>query len=109
MTRPAGRFGRLDIQTYRERFQPGDHTLVDVREIEEWIMGHIPGAVHIPLDELPERIGEIPTGRPVVVVCAAGIRSLFGAELLLESGYPEVYSLDDGTYGWARRGLPLER
>lgn len=109
MTHLTERFGRLDISTYRERFRPGDHTLVDVREIEEWIVGRIPGAVHIPLDELPERIDEIPADRPVVVVCASGIRSLFGAELLLEFGYAEVYSLDDGTYGWMLRGLPVER
>lgn len=105
----ADQFYTVDIDTYRERFQPGEHTLVDVRELEEWVMGHIPGAVHIPLDDLPERAVEIPTDKPVVVVCASGVRSLYGADFLVEAGYTNVYSLDDGTVGWMMKRLPLER
>lgn len=105
----TGQFHSVDIDTYRERFHPGDHTLVDVRENEEWVMGHIPGAVHIPLDDLPERMAEVPTDKPVVVVCASGVRSLYGSHFLAEAGYDSVYNLEDGTYGWMLRGLPLER
>ncbi len=109
MTEPQGRFANLLIDDYRERFHPGDHTLVDVREPEEWLAGRIPGAVHIPLNTLPDHLAQIPTDKPVVVVCASGVRSLYGASFLLENGYPEVYNLDSGTMGWMRRGLPIER
>ena len=106
---PQGHYASLTIEIYRERFQPGDHTLLDVREIEEWVLGRIPGATHIPLNDLPERLADIGQDKPVVVVCATGIRSLYGAQFLLQNGYPEVYNLEDGTKGWVRKGLPVER
>ena len=102
-------FRSIPIEVYRENFQPGDHVLVDVREPEEWVTGRIPGAIHIPLNDLPTRLAEIPQDRPVVVVCAHGQRSLYGAQFLLQSGFPEVYNLQDGTHGWMMRRLPLER
>jgi len=103
------RLTHIDIESYREHFHPDDHILVDVRELQEWIIGHIPGAVHIPLDELPDRLREVPTDKPVVVVCATGVRSLYGAQFLLQAGYTQVYNLTNGTIGWFRKGLPLER
>jgi rhodanese-related sulfurtransferase len=102
-------FRNIPIDIYREKFQPGDHTLVDVRELVEWAGGRIAGAIHIPLNDLPARMGEIPQDKPVVVVCASGVRSLYGAQFLQRSGFPEVYNLEDGTVGWMMRGLPLER
>ncbi|HEX2906539.1 MAG TPA: rhodanese-like domain-containing protein [Phototrophicaceae bacterium] len=109
MNQPGGQFENVDIETYREQFHPGDHLLVDVREIDEWVLGHIPGAVHIPLNDLPERLAEIPTDKPVVVVCATGGRSLYGSQFLLESGYSQVYNLEGGTMGWLMKRLPIER
>lgn len=102
-------FTNISIDAYREHFQPGDHTLVDVREIDEWVLGRIPGAYHIPLNDLPVRLDEIPQDKPVVVVCASGIRSLYGSQYLLENGYPEVYNLEAGTKGWMMKRLPIER
>ncbi len=106
---PQGHFRSIPIEAYREHFQPGDHTLVDVREVEEWVTGRIPGAIHIPLNSLPENLDQIPTDKPVVMVCASGIRSLYGSNYLLQMGYPEVYNLEDGTKGWMKKGLPVER
>ena len=102
-------FQSIPIEVYREKFQPGDHTLVDVREPEEWVTGRIPGATHIPLNDLPDHLAEIPQDKPVVVVCAHGQRSLYGAQFLVQSGFPEVYNLEDGTVGWVMRRLPVER
>jgi rhodanese-related sulfurtransferase len=106
---PEPHFANVDIDSYREHFKPGDHTLVDVREPEEWVSGHLPGAIHIPLNDLPDRLSEIPGDKPVVLVCAVGSRSFHGSQFLLESGFMEVYNLSDGTMGWMRKGLPLER
>lgn len=104
-----GIFRNIDIDSYRDKFHDGDHVLVDVREIEEWVGGHVPGAIHIPLNDLPDRLAEISAEKPVVVVCASGVRSIYGGQFLIENGYSEVYNLEGGTKTWMLKGLPLER
>lgn len=104
-----GHFRSIRIDTYQELFHSGDHTLVDVREAEEWAYGHIPGAIHIPMNTIPIRHTEIPLDKPVVVVCAHGSRSMMVAQYLLGIGFPEVYNLEEGTHGWLMRRLPLDR
>ena len=99
----------LFIEDYRAQIALSDHVLLDVREEDEWMMGHVPGALHIPLYDLPERLSEVPQGKPVVVMCASGVRSLYGGQFLVENGFAEVYNLDGGISSWARKGLPIER
>jgi len=100
----------LDILTYQShRENSYEHTLVDVRESWEFGMGHIPGALHIPLDELRERVDEIPTDKPVVIVCEHGIRSVIAAQFVAQRGHEGVYNLLGGTSEWRMRGLPLDR
>ncbi len=83
-------------------------TVVDVRGRSEFEQGHIPGAVHIPLGQLPERMLEIPPG-PVVVNCQGGGRSAIAASLLVRGGRESVANLAGGFTEWARRGNPVER
>jgi rhodanese-related sulfurtransferase len=78
-----------------------------VRERWEYERGHLPGAINVPLGELPGRSGELGKG-PIVLVCASGNRSEKGARFLSRSGFGEVANLLGGTAGWARRGRPLE-
>ncbi len=80
--------------------------IVDVRHPHEWRAGRIAGAMHIPLDELEHRVGEIDRSRPVVAVCRSGNRSIQAMELLRDNGL-EAYSLDGGLAEWAASGLPL--
>lgn len=104
------RYIDLDIPTYEQHRQNFvEHTLLDVREPEEYVMRRIPGAVNIPLPELEERIGEIPDDKPIVVVCEHGIRSVIAARMLVEMGYSGVYNLLGGTSEWVMRGLKVER
>jgi rhodanese-related sulfurtransferase len=101
----------LTISEYQAdlRLRPQDHTLVDVRSREEYRMGHLPGAVNIPLDQLARRVKELPAGKPVVVVCATGNRSMSGSRIVAGAGgYPKVYNLKGGTMAWSRQGLPIE-
>lgn len=101
----------LDIASFQEQFTnnpAADYALIDVREIEEFEQGHIPGAINIPLNTVPERISEITTEKPVVLVCARGSRSAMAAEFLTGNGYRDVYNMVDGTLGWMMRGLPTE-
>lgn len=80
--------------------------LVDVRTDHEWAAGRIPGAIHLPLDELAERAGELDKDRPVLLYCRGGNRSTMAAAALAEAGY-EATKLGEGVVGWAEEGLPL--
>jgi molybdopterin/thiamine biosynthesis adenylyltransferase/rhodanese-related sulfurtransferase len=82
--------------------------LVDVREQDEVEQGIIPGAVHIPRGYLEMRIEEAVRDHdtPVIVYCAGGVRSIFGAEALSELGYRDVASMAGGFTGWKASGLP---
>lgn len=81
--------------------------VVDVRERDEYEEGHLPGAENVPLGDLTGREGELGKG-PVVLVCASGNRSEKAARILSRDGFGEVATLLGGTFGWARRGRPLE-
>jgi len=84
-----------------DRFQ-----VVDVRYPNEWEAGHIDGAVHIPVDYVYERVGELDAGRPVVTVCLSGARSAEAAKDLAGEGF-EVESLDGGMRAWVAQGLAI--
>jgi adenylyltransferase/sulfurtransferase len=77
--------------------------LLDVREPWEWAVGSLAthGARLIPLDELGERLGEIPAGRPIVVYCRTGQRSRAAARRLREAGHVDVRSMSGGLVAWA--------
>ncbi len=81
--------------------------LVDVRADHEWEAGHIAGAVHLPLDELAGRAGELDRDRPVVVYCRGGSRCEMAAEALAAAGF-DAAKLSEGIVGWAEADLPLE-
>ena len=103
-------FDNLNVPDYHaEYFNSVEHTLVDVRTTGEFMNGHVPGAINIPLHEMVARTEEIPTDKPVVVICATGNRSRTGANHLVKSGYENVYNLAGGTMTWMMNGLPLER
>ncbi len=70
--------------------------LVDVRTTKEWNVGHIDGAINIPLGELPARIGELAAGKPVVTICEAGYRSSVASSLLEREGIPQVATVAGG-------------
>ena len=85
----------------------GGAQLVDVRADHEWEVGRIAGATHVPLPELPRRLGEIDKDRPVVLYCRGGNRSSMATEALTDAGYDAV-KLTEGIVGWSGEGLPLE-
>ncbi|MBW4042720.1 MAG: rhodanese-like domain-containing protein [Acidobacteria bacterium] len=81
--------------------------VVDVREPDEFAAGRVPGALNIPRHRLTARLGEIPTGSPVAVICQSGRRSAQGTEVLAAAGIDAV-TVDGGTAAWAQAGRPLE-
>ncbi|MEN8241580.1 MAG: rhodanese-like domain-containing protein [Chloroflexota bacterium] len=82
--------------------------ILDVRTQEEWDAGHIPGSTLIPLDELPNRLGEVPGDIDVVVVCRSGNRSATARDILLNAEFTSVTSIDGGVNQWADAGFPIE-
>jgi rhodanese-related sulfurtransferase len=70
---------------------------VDVRSAGEFASGNAPGTVNIPLQELGNRLAEIPKSAPVVLCCASGTRSGMASLLLKKNGYQQVYNV--GTWG----------
>lgn len=84
---------------------PDDLHVLDVREQVEWEHGHIDGAQHIPMSELPDRIDEVPDGQ-TLVVCKMGGRSARVVAWLAHHGRRAV-NLDGGMIDWATAGRPL--
>jgi len=95
----------VDLEAFAAALAAGG-VVVDVREQGEYLVGHVPGARLMPLSAPAGRIGELPTGRPVYVICASGNRSLTAADRMSGAGI-DAYSVAVGTSGWARTGRPL--
>lgn len=85
---------------------PDGAHILDVREDDEWVAGHIEGAQHIPLADLPVRYGELPADTEVVVVCRSGGRSSRAVAWLSQNGVDAV-NLDGGMGAWADAGRPM--
>ncbi len=87
----------------------GASVVIDVRSPAEWSEGHLPGARHIPLGYLRDRLAEVPRDRRVVVQCRTGARSAIAASLLRRHGVLDVANLSGGIVGWTDAGLPIEQ
>jgi rhodanese-related sulfurtransferase len=81
--------------------------LLDVREPDEWVAGHAPGATFVPLGTVRERVAELPRDRRIVAVCRSGGRSARATEFLVAQGF-DVVNLRGGMQAWAEAGFPVE-
>lgn len=81
--------------------------VVDVREFDEYLEGHVPGAISVPLSRVPENIETFRRPVPVYVVCQSGGRSSRACELLLDADVTNVVNVAGGTMGYAAMGNPL--
>ncbi|MBY5839527.1 ArsR family transcriptional regulator [Rhizobium leguminosarum] len=91
------------------RLQDGLVTVLDVRPEDEFALGHLPGAVNIPLAELERRLGELPVGKEVVAYCRGPYCVLsFEAVAALRKRDYHVHRLEDGYPEWKAAGLPVE-
>jgi hydroxyacylglutathione hydrolase/adenylyltransferase/sulfurtransferase len=97
----------LDPAQVKEKLDAGEVQLVDVREPYEWEAGRIAGALHIELEHLAARSGEIDKDKPVVFQCRVGRRSAMATAAFGASGY-DAYNMAGGITAWTEKGLPLE-
>lgn len=89
--------GAIPIITWRELVQQKNEVmLIDTRTPEEFSFGSIPGAINIPLDDLRDRMSEVPTSKPVVLFCAVGLRGYLAQRILMGNGYRNVRNLSGG-------------
>ncbi len=91
-----------DAAQFLDSVRLGERTLLDVRQDFEYAEGHLPGARHIPLPELSERLNELERNLPIVTYCRSGKRSLAAANMLVGQGFQEVMSLEGGMLAWQR-------
>lgn len=99
----------VDARAAAQLFQAKNAVILDVREQDEWNAGHIPGALHIAMSEIKNRIKDIPTDKTVIVQCHSGNRSSQVTDFLRGQGMSNVHNLTGGIMAWQAAGLPLEK
>ena len=99
----------VDAKTVAEIKDRSDVVVLDVREQWEYDENHIPGVVHIAMNDVPARLSEIPTDGTVIVSCRSGNRSGQVTDFLRQQGYTNVHNLQGGILAWQQVGLPVER
>jgi rhodanese-related sulfurtransferase len=115
MTRePASKPGlnlpaRVSAQEAYRYIEAQQGALLDVRGFDEFAAGHAAPALCIPLPDLERRAGQIPTDRPVFVLCASGQRSRMAAERLRALGFDNIVDIEGGLPAWERAGLPVQK
>jgi len=87
---------------------PKGIVVIDVRRDDEWVTGHVAGAVHIPVDDLTDRMDQVPTDKKLLFICAAGVRSGLACEMAAAMGYESenLFNIEDGTPAWIAGGHP---
>ena len=99
----------IDVQTAAALQERDDVLLIDVREQWEYDEGHIPGITHIPMNEIPNRLSEIPTDKTVVLTCRSGNRSGQVTDFLQQQGFENVHNMNGGIVAWQGAGLSVEK
>lgn len=103
--------GFTDLSPTELHGQQANLRIVDVREPSEFRddLGHLHGAVSVPLATVDAACASWQRDEPIVLICRSGRRSVAAAQLLAGRGFTRLYNLDGGMLGWARAGLPVER
>ena len=104
------RIKEVSPQNAREMYERGESVVfLDVREPQEWNLGHLPRAIHIPRGQLETTIeARVARDQRIVIYCASGNRSAFAADTLQQMGYRDVASMARGFRGWAEEGGEVE-
>lgn len=97
----------INVDEAYKKYEEGTFVL-DVRTQEEWDDYHAPDTTLIPLDQLANRVDEVPRDQEIVVICRSGNRSQVGRDILLEAGFEQVTSAAGGLKAWSAAGYPIE-
>ncbi|HEV7387351.1 MAG TPA: MBL fold metallo-hydrolase [Gemmatimonadaceae bacterium] len=99
---------QLDAAGLAKIADAGRRQIIDVRSPEEWSKGHLPGATHIPLAALPDRLDELDKSVPIVLHCKGGGRSSIAASFIQSRGISNVSNLAGGYEAWIKHGFSIE-
>jgi rhodanese-related sulfurtransferase len=107
---PAGGFTTISVGELKARLDAGEELLVlDVRTPEEYAQdGRIAGSTLLPLQELPQRMGELPKGQPIACFCRSGNRSRTACDQLAQAGFTNLVNVEGGIGAWRAAGYPFE-
>ncbi|HEU0235273.1 MAG TPA: rhodanese-like domain-containing protein [Candidatus Limnocylindrales bacterium] len=106
--RPPGGIPSIDVTEAHRRLADGTNALVvDVREPGEFAAVRVEGAALFPISTFALRFGDLPRDRPLLVMCAAGSRSLAATAHLIRNGWSDVVNVAGGIEAWQRAGLPV--
>lgn len=103
-------YPEIDLQGLNplQVYQQEEPFILDIRGQEVSRMGHIVGSLRIPLDDLADRVGELPCDRPIIIFDHAGQQSPICARYLHSKGYTSVFILEGGMINWIRQGFPTK-
>ncbi len=96
----------INIQTAYKKYKKGA-LLLDVRTPAEWEVLHAPNSTLIPLDELVERVDELPQDAEIIVICRSGNRSLVARDILVDFGFKKTSSVAGGFNDWSAAEYPI--
>ncbi|MDO8750117.1 MAG: rhodanese-like domain-containing protein [Dehalococcoidia bacterium] len=107
-TAPLEPFKRISVDQAKRMLDRGDSVVVDVRRLDEWVTGHVKGAIHIPVDDVLNRVDELPKDKNLLFICAAGVRSALACEMAAAMGRPpeRLFNIEEGTPTWIDKKLP---
>lgn len=97
----------VDLASFAAAYRDGA-VVIDVRELFEYVAGHVPESRLVPVNRLPDHVADLPRTEPVYLICATGSRSLTAAAMLASNGI-DAWSVAGGTTAWARAGHPVVR
>ncbi len=104
--REVGHFESAEVADLATWILSGDRlTVLDVRNEDEWVHGHVPGALRLHVADVPDHAHDLPHDAPVAVYCASGYRSAIAASLLGQAGLPHVVHVDGPLTDWKRLNL----
>jgi rhodanese-related sulfurtransferase len=91
----------ITVHQLRERLTDGSVTLIDVRGADELALARLDTALHLPMHELPQRLGELDPQASIAVLCHHGVRSEMAARFLEKNGFADVASVAGGIDAWS--------
>jgi len=105
-----GELAPLSQDAYLALHRSGEQApfVLDVRAPEEFVSGHVPGAVNIPHDQVAARLAEVPKDKEVVLYCRSGRRAAMAAEVLAANGYTRLKHLEGDMPAWVEKGRPVD-
>ena len=102
---------RMSVDEASDLHDNEEYAFVDVRRLDEYIEGHVQGAIFITVDDILARINELPEDKKLLFICAAGVRSGLPCEMAAAMGFEadKLYNVEEGTPTWIEKGYPTSK